>query len=39
MRAIIGAPIQTAHDNGRRHLGEGVWAMIGAQVQNTPEPM
>jgi hypothetical protein len=28
VRAMIGAPVQTAHDNGRRHLREGVWATI-----------
>jgi len=25
--------IRPPHDNGRRHLREGVWAVIGAQVQ------
>jgi hypothetical protein len=31
--AMIGARIRPPHDNGRRHLREGVRAMIGAPVQ------
>jgi hypothetical protein len=33
VRVVIGAPVQTAHDNGRRHLREGVRAIRGAPFQ------
>jgi len=36
VRAMIGAQFRPPYDNGRRHLREGVWATIGAQVQNNP---
>ena len=33
VRAMIGARIRPPHDNGRRHLREGVSAVIEAPVQ------
>ncbi|KAJ6732018.1 hypothetical protein OIU79_003196, partial [Salix purpurea] len=36
VRAMIGAWIRPPHDNGRRHLREGVRAVIEAPVQ-TPK--
>jgi len=33
VRAMIGARIRPPHDNGRRHLREGVRAAIGAPFQ------
>jgi hypothetical protein len=33
VRAMIGARIRPPHDNGRRHLREGVRAVIEAPVQ------
>jgi len=33
VRAMIGARIRPPHDNGRRHLGEGVRAVKGASFQ------
>ena len=37
VRAMIGARIRPPHDNGRRHLREGVRAVIEALVQTPKE--